>query len=95
MFCLNMQQIWILNDDENRSFHVKFVAFQNVKFVLGSLWCNFCNARMTSNNKDHFGRNDRKVSHYNLIQSSGLADLDKMPINLTGIHPVAHICASL
>jgi hypothetical protein len=61
---------------------VKFVAFQNVKFVLGSLWCNFCNAGMTSDNKDHFGRNDRKDSHYNLIQSSGLADLDLMPIRV-------------
>jgi len=38
--------------------------------------------RMTSDNKDHLGRNDRKDSHYNLIQSDGLADLDLMPIRV-------------
>ena len=35
---------------------------------------------MMSDNKDHVGRNDRKDSHYNLIQSYGSADLDLMPI---------------
>ncbi len=38
--------------------------------------------RMTSDNKDHLGINDRKDSHYNLIQSDGLADIDLMPIRV-------------
>ena len=37
---------------------------------------------MTSDNKDHLGQNNRKDSHYNLITSDGLADLDLMPIRL-------------
>ena len=37
---------------------------------------------MTSDNKDHLGRNDRKDSHCNLIQSNRLADLDLMPIRV-------------
>ncbi len=37
---------------------------------------------MTSDNKDHLGRNDRKDSHYNLIRSNGLADLDLMPVGV-------------
>ena len=38
--------------------------------------------RMTSDNKDHLGRNDRKDSQYNLIQSNGSEDLDLMPIRV-------------
>ena len=38
--------------------------------------------RMWLDNKDHLGRNDRKDSHYNLILSNGLADLDLMPIRV-------------
>ena len=37
---------------------------------------------MMSNNKDHLVQNDRKDSHYNLIPSNGLADLDLMPIRV-------------
>jgi hypothetical protein len=38
---------------------------------------------MTLDNKDHLGRNDRKDSHYNLIQSNGSVDLlDLMPIRV-------------
>jgi hypothetical protein len=37
-----MQQIWILNEDENCSCHMEFVASQNSEFALGSLWYNFC-----------------------------------------------------
>ena len=35
---------------------------------------------MTSDDKDHLVWNDRKDSHYNLMQSNGSADLDLMPI---------------
>jgi hypothetical protein len=38
--------------------------------------------RMTSDNKDHIGRYDRKDSHYTLIQSNGLTDLYLMPIRV-------------
>ncbi len=81
-FCLKLQQTWILNDDKNHSCHVKFVAFQNAEFALGSFYGAFFATRMTSDNKDHLGQNDRKDSHYNLIQSNGLADLDLMPIRV-------------
>ena len=37
---------------------------------------------MSSDNKDHLGQNDRKDSHYNLMLSNGLADLDLMPIRV-------------
>ncbi len=35
-----------------------------------------------SDRKDHLGRNDRKDSHYNLIQCGGSADLDLMLIRV-------------
>ena len=37
-------------------------------------------SRMMSDNKDHLGQNDRKDSHYNLIQSNGSTNIDLMPI---------------
>jgi len=45
-------------------------------------WAYFFTTRMMSDKKHHFGRNDRKDSHYNLIQSNGLADLELMPIRV-------------
>ena len=77
-----MQQIGILNDDENCSCHMKFVAFQSAEFALEVAYGTFFATGMTSDNKDQFGRNDCKDSHYNLIQSNWLADLDLMPIRV-------------
>jgi len=39
---------------------------------------------MMSDNKDkdHLGQNDCNDSHYNLIHSNGLVDLDLMPIRV-------------
>ena len=39
-------------------------------------------SRMMSDNKDHLGQNDRKDSHYNLIQSNGSTNIDLMPITV-------------
>ena len=77
--CLKLHHIWILNDDENWIRHVKFVAFQNAEFALGSLWHNFCHPDDVGK-KHHLVQNDCKGSHYNLIMSNGLADLVLIPI---------------
>ena len=74
--------VWILNEDENHSCHVKFMVFQNTEFTLGSLWCNFLHP------DDDFGWLGPLImkwlqdSHYNLIQSNGLVDLVLMPIRV-------------
>ena len=50
-----------------------------------------------SDNKDHLGRNDRKDSHCNLIQTDGSADLDLMPIRVSQIclSVLAVVCESV
>ena len=60
---------------------MKFVLFWNAEFALGSILCDFCH-RIKSDNKDLLGQNDSKGSHYNLILSNGLANLDLMPIRV-------------
>ena len=49
---------------------MKFVAFQNAEFVLGSLWRNFCHQDDVRQQGPR-GQNDRKDSHYNL-EDTGL-----------------------
>jgi len=55
--------------------------------------------QITLDDKDHLGRNDRKDSHYNLIQSNGSADLVLMPIRVWKTqclkHPVAKSLSNL
>ena len=61
--------------------HVNLFCFRTLsvrQVTYGAIFA----TRISSHNKDHLGRNDRKDSHYNLITSDGSADLDLMPIRV-------------